>query len=55
LHGDAQSGAVTGETVSIRLTPETLGAALLGLSPADRARLAAMLLGQQTGHGNVGK
>ena len=26
-----------------------LAAALLGLSPADRARLAAMLLGQQTG------
>jgi hypothetical protein len=28
---------------------EALAAALLGLSPADRARLAAMLLGQQAG------
>jgi hypothetical protein len=27
-----------------------LAAALLGLSPADRARLAAVLLGQQTGN-----
>ena len=27
----------------------TLAAALLGLSPADRARLAALLLGQQGG------
>jgi hypothetical protein len=32
-----------------------LAAALLGLSPADRARLAAMLLGQQTGQGDAGK
>jgi hypothetical protein len=32
-----------------------LAAALLGLSPADRARLAAMLLGQQTGQGDEGK
>ena len=28
---------------------EALAATLLGLSPADRARLAAMLLGQQAG------
>jgi hypothetical protein len=28
---------------------EALAAALLGLSPEDRARLAAMLLGQQQG------
>jgi hypothetical protein len=32
-----------------------LAAALLGLPPADRARLAAMLLGQQTGQGDAGK
>jgi hypothetical protein len=31
------------------LTPEALAAALLGLSPDDRAGLAAMLLGQQEG------
>jgi hypothetical protein len=30
---------------------QALAAALLGLSPADRARLTAMLLGQQTGQG----
>jgi hypothetical protein len=29
-------------------TVEALAAALLGLSPADRARLAAMLLGQDS-------
>ncbi len=28
-----------------------LAAALMGLSPADRARLAALLVGQQTGQG----
>jgi hypothetical protein len=32
-----------------------LAAALLGLSPADRARLAAMLLGQQAERGDAGK
>jgi hypothetical protein len=32
-----------------------LAAALLGLSAADRARLAAMLLGQQTGQGDADK
>src|SRR5262249_60698020 len=32
-----------------RDTVEVLAAALLGLSPADRARLAALLLGQQEG------
>src|SRR5262249_6613519 len=37
--GDAESGAVT---------PESLAATLLALSPANRARLAALLLGQQT-------
>jgi hypothetical protein len=31
------------------LTPEALAAALLGLSLNDRARLAAMLLGEQEG------
>jgi hypothetical protein len=31
------------------LTVEALAAALLGLSLADRARLAALLLGQQAG------
>ena len=30
---------------------EALAATLLGLSPADRARLAALLLGQQAGNG----
>jgi hypothetical protein len=38
--GAAESGAVL---------PESLAAVLLNLSPADRARLAAMLLGQQMG------
>ena len=38
--GAAESGAVS---------PELLAAALLNLSPADRARLAAMLLGQAEG------
>jgi hypothetical protein len=32
-----------------------LAAALLGLSPADRARLAAILLGQLPGQGDAGK
>jgi hypothetical protein len=32
-----------------------LAAALLGLSPADRARLAAMLLGQLPEQGDAGK
>jgi hypothetical protein len=36
--GAAQSGAVS---------PEMLAAALFGLSPEDRARLAAMLLDRQ--------
>jgi hypothetical protein len=40
---DAQSGAVSAEAGS--LTPEALAVALLGLSPEDRARIAAMLLG----------
>ncbi|HYT92366.1 MAG TPA: hypothetical protein VEL76_26870 [Gemmataceae bacterium] len=31
------------------MTPEALAAALLGLSPADRDRLVALLLGQQSG------
>ena len=42
--GAAQSGAVAVEPVA--LTPQALAAALLGLSPADRARLAAVLLRQ---------
>jgi len=37
------------------LTVEALAVALLGLSPADLARLAAMLLGQQTGQADEGK
>jgi hypothetical protein len=41
----AESGAVPAELA--RLTPEALAAALMGLSPADRARLAALLVGQQ--------
>jgi hypothetical protein len=43
----AESGAVAAEVA--RLTPKALAAALMGLPPADRARLAAVLLGQQTG------
>jgi hypothetical protein len=35
------------------LTPDSLAIALLGLSPVDRARLAAMLLGQQPGQGEA--
>jgi hypothetical protein len=46
--GDAQSGAVAAEVVSVPLTPEALAATLLSLSPTDRAGLAGMLLGQQT-------
>jgi hypothetical protein len=33
-------------------TVEALAAALLGLSPADRARLAVLLLGQTLGTGD---
>jgi hypothetical protein len=33
-----------GDTPAVRLTPEALAAALLGLPPGDRARLAAYLL-----------
>jgi hypothetical protein len=43
----AKSGAVAGQSAG--LTVEALAAALLGLSPEDRARLAAMLLGQADG------
>jgi hypothetical protein len=52
--GDAQSGAVAAEVASVPLTPEVLAAALLGLSPADRARLAALLLGSDNGGGPAG-
>jgi hypothetical protein len=45
----AESGAVSTETPS-GLTAEALAAALMALSPADRARLAALLTGEQTGH-----
>jgi hypothetical protein len=34
---------------------DRFAAELLKLSPADRARLGAMLLGQQTGQGDAGK
>jgi hypothetical protein len=47
--GDAQSGAVAAESVSVPVTPELLAATLLGLSPEDRARLAAVLLAKQEG------
>jgi hypothetical protein len=48
----AKSGAVSAEAASFppTLTPEALAEALLGLSPDDRARLAAMLLNQPTAH-----
>jgi hypothetical protein len=44
--GAAQSGAVDAESPSTS-NLEALAAALLALPPADRARLAAMLLGGQ--------
>jgi len=50
-----QSGCTTGCTIdgkSEQTDPvAALAAALGGLSPADRARLAALLTGQQTGQG----
>jgi hypothetical protein len=53
------SGCTSGCTGNVETGPtptvEALAAALLGLSPADRARLAAMLLGQQPGQGDAGK
>jgi hypothetical protein len=49
--GDAQSGAVVESGAS--LTPEAIARALLGLSPVERARLAALLLGQQPGEGEA--
>jgi hypothetical protein len=58
--GDAPSppsactNACTGEAGNANAgTVESLAAALLALSPADRARLAALLLGQQAGRGDV--
>jgi hypothetical protein len=42
--GAAQSGAVCGEAAPKGLNPEALATALLTLSLADRARLAAVLL-----------
>jgi hypothetical protein len=47
LPADAQSGAVGAEAAPVQLTPEALAAAILALSPADRARLAALLVGEQ--------
>jgi hypothetical protein len=52
FQGGAKSGAVADGGAAP--TIETLAAALMNLSPADRARLAAMLLGQQPG-GSEGK
>ena len=47
---DACTGACTNEAKPEQADPlATLAAALLGLSPEDRARLAAMLLGQEEG------
>jgi hypothetical protein len=43
----AKSGAVSAEIASGALTPDALAAALLALLPEDRARLAALLLGEQ--------
>ena len=45
LSSGAKSGAVAAETAE--LTVDALATALLGLSTEDRARLAALLLGQQ--------
>jgi hypothetical protein len=47
--GAAKSGAVPAEASTP--TVESLAAALLALPPADRARLAALLLGQAEGEG----
>jgi hypothetical protein len=50
--GDANSDPVvcTSGGQPVQTDPlQALAAALIGLSPADRARLAAMLLGQQQG------
>ena len=44
--GAAISGAVAAESRSVPLTVEALAAALLALSPSDRARLAALLIGK---------
>src|SRR5262249_23944140 len=43
----AQSGAVGAEPADALFTAERLAAALRGSAPADRARLAALLLGRQ--------
>jgi hypothetical protein len=48
--GAAKSGAVFAETLVI--TPESLAAALLSLSAADRARLAELLARQRREQGN---
>jgi hypothetical protein len=47
----AESGAVAAEATSGCLTPDALAAALLSLPLADRALLAALLLGQQPEQG----
>jgi hypothetical protein len=44
----AESGAVSTET-ALPLTAELLAAALMALSPVDRARLAVLLTGEQPG------
>ena len=44
LERDAQSGAVASEVVLTQVTPAALVAALLGLPPEDRVRLAETLL-----------
>jgi hypothetical protein len=49
IRGGAKSGAVSVE--ALHITPDSLAATLLALPPSDRARLAAMLLGQAEGEG----
>jgi hypothetical protein len=45
--GAAKSAAFPAEICPASLTPEALAWALQALPPSDRARLAALLLGQQ--------
>src|SRR5262245_17257745 len=47
IQDGAESGAVA--TEAVRVTPKALAAALLSLSPADRARLAALLIEKDKG------
>jgi hypothetical protein len=47
--GGAESGAFSAKNAPETYKLEAVVAALKGLSPADRARLAALLLGEEAG------